>query len=49
MNCFALILQGSNLSFATALQMSLPQSVRARPVVLFRVTDVDEEARQTQL
>lgn len=41
--------QGSNLSFATAPQTSLPQSVRSRPVVVFRVSEVDEQARETQL
>lgn len=41
--------QGSNLSFVTAPQTSLPQSVRSRPVVVFRVSEVDEQARETQL
>ncbi|XP_020625654.1 calcyphosin-2-like [Orbicella faveolata] len=40
---------GSNLSFATSPQTSLPQSVRSRPVVVFRVSEVDEQARETQL
>lgn len=41
--------QGSNLSFVTAPQTSLPQSIRSRPVVVFRVSEVDEQARETQL
>ena len=41
--------QGSNLSFATASQSSLPQSVSARPVVAFRVSEVDDQARQAHL
>ena len=41
--------QGSNLSFATASQSSLPQSVSARPVVVFRVSEVDDQARQAHL
>ena len=41
--------QGSNLSFATASQSSLPQSVSAHPVVVFRVSEVDDQARQAHL
>lgn len=49
-NCFDLFkLQGNNLSFLTEPQTSLPQSVRSQPVVVFRVSDVDEQARKTQL
>ncbi|KAL9985116.1 hypothetical protein ACROYT_G007483 [Oculina patagonica] len=40
---------GSNLSFMTEPQTSLPQSIRSRPVVVFRVSEVDEQARETQL
>lgn len=43
------IFVGSNLSFATASQSSLPQSVSARPVVVFRVSEVDDQARQAHL
>lgn len=41
--------QGSNLSFMTAPQTSLPQSIRTRPVVVFRVSEVDQQAREMQL
>nr|XP_058963199.1 calcyphosin-2-like isoform X2 [Pocillopora verrucosa] len=40
---------GSNLSFLTSQQTSLPQSIRTRPVVVFRISEVDEEAREAQL
>lgn len=40
---------GNNLSFTTASQTSLPQSVSSHPVVVFRVSEVDEKAREAQL
>lgn len=40
---------GSDLSFMTASQTSLPQTVSAHPVVVFRICEVDEQARETQL
>ncbi|RMX56794.1 hypothetical protein pdam_00009950 [Pocillopora damicornis] len=40
---------GSNLSFLTSQQTSLPQSIRTQPVVVFRISEVDEEAREAQL
>lgn len=43
------IFVGSNLSFKTASQTSLPQSVSARPTVVFRISEVDEQAREAQL
>ena len=42
-------LQGGSLSFMTALQASLPQTVSSCPVVVFRICDVDENAKETQL
>ena len=41
--------QGGSLSFMTALQASLPQTVSSCPVVVFRICDVDENAKETQL
>ncbi|XP_068744753.1 calcyphosin-2-like isoform X1 [Montipora capricornis] len=40
---------GANLSFMTASQTSLPQTVSSRPVVVFRICDVDVQARESQL
>ncbi|KAK3730272.1 hypothetical protein QZH41_016444, partial [Actinostola sp. cb2023] len=40
---------GSNLSFTTASQNSLPQSVSVKPVVTLRITDLDEEAKERLL
>jgi len=40
---------GNNLSFMTTPQTSLPQSIRSHPVVVFRISEVDEQARDTQL
>lgn len=40
---------GGSLSFMTALQASLPQTVSSCPVVVFRICDVDENAKETQL
>ncbi|CAH3189991.1 unnamed protein product [Porites evermanni] len=45
----SVLILGSNLSFATASQSSLPQSVSAHPVVVFRVSEVDDQARQAHL
>ena len=42
-------LQGSSLSFMTAFQTSLPQTVSSRPVVVFRICDLDEHAKETHL
>ncbi|EDO37727.1 predicted protein, partial [Nematostella vectensis] len=40
---------GNSLSFSTANQSSLPQSISAKPVVTLRITDLDEEAKERLL
>ena len=42
-----LFLQGNDLHFNTETQASLPDSLKAKPIITFRITELDGETKQT--
>ena len=46
---YAYYLQGRDLQFRTGNQASLPDSLKSKPIITFRITEFDAESKEKLL